>query len=263
MGLTRMTIFIGKLLRTLLVAGVFALATTALMRGTGPGITFALEEDFNLTIDSAAFFRGLPVPGSTWELKDLVPGVDKFFDLAGVLPGDSGNATISMHVESRQSGAWMCLDFPAAPAGSLAEGTQFFAWRDDGDNVFEPGEAPLFGPAPASDALHEKTYAIADTLTGDPVGTNETRHVGLHWCAGELSVNLATGEMACIGETLGNEAQGDSFSIDVSIRALLERGREGFTCSGEVIDDGRTRPARPDLERPERPVFERPPRPER
>ena len=50
--------------RTLLLGGVFALATlAAFMRGGGPGITFALENGLNLTVGSAAFSNGLPVSG--------------------------------------------------------------------------------------------------------------------------------------------------------------------------------------------------------
>src|SRR3989344_32541 len=140
-------------LRSALLMGVTLLAlTVAFMRGGGPGITFALEDDFDLTIGSNASFNDILVPGSTWVLKDLVPGADKFFDLESVMPGDSGKATISMLVESRQSSAWLCLDFSnlesddneviepekdadpnGAASGELANGMEFFAWRDDGD----------------------------------------------------------------------------------------------------------------------------------
>jgi len=271
-GLKRMSTITNISFRALLVAGVFALALTALfMRAAAPGITFALESDLNLTIGSNAFRNGIPVPGSTWTLKDLVPGTDKFFNLANVMPGDSGKATISMHVESRQSGAWLCLDFSSlqsddngvnepeedadpngAASGELANEMEFFAWRDDGDDDFEAGEAPLFdGPQSASEALNEKTYAVADALSGSPVETGGTRAIGIAWCAGNLEVNLGTAQLSCDAGALGNEAQTDSLSVDVSIRAALEREQPTFTCSGEVVD-GRGRPERP--ERPERPT---------
>src|SRR3989344_3462454 len=145
--------------RTLLLGGVFALATlAAFMRGGEPGITFALEDDINLTVGSRAFYNGLPVSGSTWELKDLVPGADKFFNIEDIVPGDSGQASVSMHVESEREYTWLCLDFSnlesgegginepesaedpnGAASGELADGMEFFAWRDDGDDVFEVG----------------------------------------------------------------------------------------------------------------------------
>src|SRR3989344_7259542 len=150
--------------RTLLLGGVFALATlAAFARGGEPGITFALEDDLNLTIDSRAFYNGLPVLGSTWTLKDLVPGADKFFNIEDIVPVDSGKAVISMHIESEREDAWLCLDFTnlvsdengfvepesgvdaSEASGELADGMEFFAWRDDGDDVFEVGEEPLFG----------------------------------------------------------------------------------------------------------------------
>src|SRR3990167_1299986 len=203
--------------RTLLLAGVFVLAVAAAsVRGGMPGITFALENELNLTIDSRAFYNGLLVPGSTWALKDLVPGIDKFFNFDNILPKDSGKATISMHLESRDS-SWMCLNFnnlqsnengvnepessedPNGNAsGELASGIEFFAWRDDGDDVFEVGEQPLFGTGvqSASVVLNATTYPIADSTVGPPLEGGETRHVGVAWCAGDLQVNLATAEIS-------------------------------------------------------------------
>ncbi len=265
-------------LRVLLIAGVFALALTALYLHDGAvGITFALEDDLDLTIGSSASRNGVPVPGSSWALKDMVPGADKFFDLDNVLPGDFGEATVSMLVASRrEGGAWLCLDFAnlasdenefiepeegidqnGALSGELAEGMEFFAWRDDGDNVFESGEDPLFGPAPASDVL-DGSHAIADATTGAAVAVGATHNIGIAWCAGNLGVNLATGDTVCNGGALGSEAQTDALSVDIAIRAQLERGSEGFTCSGETLPDGRERPERPD--RPDRSRTERPER---
>ena len=265
--------------RTLLLAGVFALAVAAAFaRGGEPGITFALESGINLTVGSRAFVNGLPVSGSTWALKDLMPGVDKFFDLQDVMPGDSGQARIGMRVEGRES-AWLCLDFSnlvsdesgfiepeedadanGEASGELADGLEMFAWRDDGDGIFEAGEPPLFGPHPASDVLDGKTYAIADASTGAPLASGDERHVGTAWCAGELSANLEDGQLSC-APSLGNAAQTDSFSVDAAIRAEGSRDRGTFTCAGG-FDTGRDRGERGEREgRPER--GERPERPPR
>ena len=254
-----MTLFVGKLLRVLLVAGVFALAISALFNGRNTGITFALEDGIDLTIGSSAFYNGVPVPSSTWELKDLVPGVDKFFDLAGILPGDFGRAAISAHIEGRET-AWMCLDFLSTPTGPLADGTHFFAWRDDGDGVFQLGESLLFDVSPASVALSGKTYPIADSTTGSVVEIGETQHVGIEWCAGTLSFDGIS--FSCDGATLGNEAQGDSFSVDIALRAVGSRDRGAFTCAEGFADPRGERGERD--ERDEREVREaRPARPAR
>lgn len=255
--------------RTLLLAGVFALAVLAsFMRGGGPGITFALENGINLTIGSAAFYNGLPVSGSTWELKDLVPGVDKFFNLEDVMPGDSGQAGITMRVGGRES-AWLCLDFKnlvsdengliependadanGAISGELADSVEFFAWRDDGDGVFEVGEQTLFGTGAAGSVLNNTTYALADASIGTPLEDGDESNIGIAWCAGDLSVALDSAQIACI-PSLGNAAQTDSFSVDVAIRAEGTRERGTFTCAGG-FEDVRGRPERPP--RPERPT---------
>ena len=271
--------------RALVVSGVLALAIAAfLVRGSASGITFALEDNLNLTIDSRAFYNGLPVLGSTWTLKDLIPGADKFFNIEDIVPGDSGKAVISMHIESNRQDAWLCLDFTnlvsdengfvepesgvdaSEASGELADGMEFFAWRDDGDDVFEVGEEPLFGTGAqsASVVLNATTYPIADSTIGPPLPDGTVSSVGIAWCAGDLQVNLATAEINCAPGALGNAAQTDSLSVDVAIRAATERNNSGFTCEGGG-DSGRGRPPRPERderdereERPERP--DRPPR---
>src|SRR3989344_5871414 len=135
---------------------------------------------------------------------------------------------------------------------------EFFAWRDDGDDVFEVGEEPLFGTEAQSSSvvLNATTYSIADSTTGPPLPGGTTRSVGITWCAGDLVVNIATAEISCAPEALGNAAQTDSLSVDIAIRAATERSNSAFTCAGGG-DSGRGRPPRPERdergERPERP----------
>lgn len=240
---------------SLLLAVAGLLLAAAVLAGKPVGITFA-QGAFNLTIDSAATYNGAPVPGLSWDLKNLVPGVDKFFDFSNLLPGDQGQTTISLHVNED---AWVCLAFddlveadngenepedpvdPSAPPnnGELAQGTEFFAWRDDGDNVFEVGELPLF-PAPggsvldggpASLVLDSVTYALADAGGGLPIPGGQTRYVGVLWCAGNLTVNLATAAVSCDGAALGNIAQTDSFSVGLSIQAAAAAEQPNFRCA--------------------------------
>src|SRR3989344_7657167 len=91
-----------------LLAGLFVLVITASSARAEPGITFATY-GIDLKIDSDASYNGLPVPSGTWDLKNLVPGSDHFFNFDDIKPGDYGENTISMHV--KKSDAWLCLDF--------------------------------------------------------------------------------------------------------------------------------------------------------
>ncbi len=100
-----------------------------------------------------------PVIGSecdgTWSLTDLENGVHKFFNFNDVKPGDEGENTISIHIDSNPS--WMCADIavtsnddvtcnepelgddatcaePDADEfdGDLAQNLNIFTWLDDG-----------------------------------------------------------------------------------------------------------------------------------
>ena len=235
--------------RGILLAGFFALVVTALYaRGIEPGVTFATY-GIDLKIDSEATYNGVSVPSGTWELKNLVPGVDKFWNFYDIKPGDYGENTISMHV--KKADAWLCLDFSNLTSadndqnepesledsdgtlnGELADGMEFFGWLDDGDNKFEKEEKPLFGTTTqsASIVLDDKTYVIGDAGNGNSCKVKKSRYVGIYWCAGNLSVNLSTNTISCDGSTLGNEAQTDSMSVDVSIRAMPSKENPKFLC---------------------------------
>lgn len=221
-------------------------------RTEATGFTFATGNGFNLKIDSTAFYNGQAVPSSTWGLKNLTPHTDKFFNFDDVKPGDRGTTSISFHVNKD---AWICLDFEklkekengrnepemlvdssgGANSGELADGTEFFAWFDDGDNAFEVGEKAVFGTSTGKQAatkvFDNKTYALADSLTGFPLVASTTWYVGITWCAGDLSVNVATAAISCDATALGNEAQTDSFTVDVSIRAAASKDNKKFRCT--------------------------------
>lgn len=239
-------VFVGTLLSVVILA--FG------ARSEATGFTFAMGTQgntFNLKIDSTATYNGVLQGDSTWTLKNLHPYKDQFFEIEDVKPGDTGEATISLHVNKD---AWICLDFEklrqkengrnepellvdtsgGATQGELADGTEFFGWYDDGDNIFELGETPMFGTSTAKQAatktLANKTYAIADSITGNPLVASTTRYIGITWCAGDLTVNLATAAINCDATALGNEAQTDSFAVDVSFRAVPKKDNARFTC---------------------------------
>lgn len=221
------------------------------------GYTFAMGNGFNLKIDSKASWNGAPQDGtngsydSTWELKDKLVASDKFFNISDVKPGDEGEATISLHVNKD---SWICLDFQnlkqkenginepegevdasgGAIQGELAAATEFFAWYDDGDNIFELGEKPIFGTSTTNQAatltLNNKTYALADAIAGTPYPAGVTKYIGIQWCAGNMVVNVPAATITCDGTVLGNVAQTDSFSVDIGFRAVPSKDNKNFTC---------------------------------
>ncbi len=236
----------------LIIGAIVLLAYAFLVRGDVAGSTFATgsgQGGLELKIDSKSTYNGAPQPAGTWALKDLVPGVDKFFNFSDIKPGDSGENTISLHV--KKNPAWVCLDFvnlkdkdngnnePEALVdangplgGELSSVLEFFAWRDDGDNIFEIGEKPLFGTSTqaATTTLRGKTYAIADYTHGSPIPVNVTKYVGISWCAGDLKVSTTTATISCNGSAVNNSTQTDSMSIDVTFRAVQASDQPKFSC---------------------------------
>ena len=240
--------------RTALIVGVLGVTATLALARTNPTETTFSCAGLDLKVDSHTTYNGATMPKLSWSLKDLVPGVDHFFNFPDVKPGDTGETTMSMHLQ--KSSAWMCLDFKnlkdkdngnnepeshvdanGAAGGELSKGVEFFAWQEnDGDNKFEVGEKPLFGTSsqPAFVALNNKTYTLADSKHGPAWTTNKTRYIGVAWCAGHMSVNTATAAISCDGTVLGNGVQTDSFSVDVTLRALPSQDNPKFVCDTET-----------------------------
>jgi hypothetical protein len=239
----------GALLVLVLLGVVVALG----VRSSLAGVTFATaqgtgESGLKLTIDSTTHYNGVLMPRLSWHLKNLTPGVDRFFNFDDVKPGDSGTSSISLHIDVNP--AYVCLDFvnfaeaenginepesfvdTSTSTGELGDGLEFFAWLDDGDQRFEVGEVPLFGTSSqsANVLLHDTTYVLADATFGVPFAPGSVHYVGLYWCAGNLEINLATAKATCDGTVLGNEAQTDSLTLDVVIRAVEARTNPGFRC---------------------------------
>lgn len=235
---------------TLVILGVVFVGLVLVREPVGS--TFA-NGILQLTIDSHSIYNGVFQSELSWTLKDLVPGVDKFFNFGDVKPGDRGVHTISLHVDG--SDAYACLDFTnlvdeengvnepesledMVPGGELSTGLEFFAWRDDGDNMFEVGERPLFGDTPESAivVLNDTSYPLADASIDEVFEDGSTHYVGVLWCAGDLTVDLNTGDVACSPETLGNAYQTDSMSVDVSLRAVEVSAFTDYTCKDPSIE---------------------------
>lgn len=238
------------ILKITLVITVVVVLFVIFLRNDVVGSTFATNSDtgaLELKIDNQTFYNGVLQPTLSWSLKNLVPSNDKFFNFADVKPGDTGTTTMSIHLKN--SSAYVCLDFknlkdkenginePESQLdntnnGELSSELEFFSWYDDGDNTFEVGEKPLFGTSTqmASIVIASTTYALSDYLNGPAFPVNQTKYIGVTWCAGNLAVNLVTAKITCDATAMGNEAQTDSMSVDVSIRAVSSTQQPKFTC---------------------------------
>lgn len=240
-------------LRTVTIVTVLVFVSVVYMLRTDAiGFTFATgsgQGGLELKIDSKTYYNGVLQPTLTWALKDLVPGTDRFFKFLDVKPGDRGTSTISIHI--KKNPAWVCLDFlnlkdkengnnepeshedvNGAAGGELSSALEFFAWFDDGDNKYEIGEKALFGTTTqkATTTLRGTSYAIADYTHGPAIAVNQTKYIGITWCAGNLTVNTALAQVTCDGEVLGNGVQTDSMTVDVSFRAVSKSDDPKFMC---------------------------------
>lgn len=192
---------------------------------------------------------------STWELTDLGP--ETFFEFDDLKPGDNGENTISLHVFDNDAFACVIIDNMVdadngqtepeledgdddSDLGELSQELRFFAWTDDGDNIWEPndGEEMLFSntEGPASDVIDGVVYPLFTPLTG-PMTGDETQYVGLYWCYGAISTD--GGVLSCDGSPVTNLTQTDSLMADFSFYVEQARNNENFECPAldEVVPD--------------------------
>lgn len=160
-----------------------------------------------------------PVPGTTcdtsWNLTDLT--IQKFFNFLDLKPGDRGEDTVSLHVNTND--AYLCANVkltsnddngysepellvdPSVSTstngvglGELAGNVNFLMWADDGDNVLESNETVLYqGPIGALGTNGSTTIPLADssfniwTGTGGPAPGGVTQYIGKSWCFGTIA----------------------------------------------------------------------------
>jgi predicted ribosomally synthesized peptide with SipW-like signal peptide len=197
-----------------------------------------------------------PVPGTScdgsWEKTDLDTVAHKFFNFSDVKPVYMGKNTISLHVNNNDAYACAYVDITKnddmsstepelkesgeaqedsgnTMDGELAQNVEFFAWADDGDNVYESGEQPLFSNSvgPASDVMNGKVYTLANKQLGAITG-GQTRYIGLAWCLGDLTVSDTT--LSCNGGTVNNITQTDSMEGVIQFYVEQARNNDSFTC---------------------------------
>ena len=248
------------------VGGGVAASTGAFFSDTetSTGNTFAAG-NIDLQIDNESYVTSTTTgalvasPGTSWSMKDLVAGTDKFFNFSDLKPGDIGEDTISIHVGSNN--AWMCAAaritdnsdqtctepettdeatasttcgaLPHNNDGDLAKQVNFVFWHDDGDNVFETGVSQvasstdgaifLQGPLSGIGAQGQITLADASSsiLGGNtPIPGDTTFYIGKAWCFGAITPAPVTQDG--LGKTGTN--------------GPLQRGT-GFLCNGAPLNN--------------------------
>ena len=121
-------------------------------------------------------------------------------------------------------------------AGSLAGEMQFATWVDNstsnngvpGDNIHQADEPITFGPA--SLGAGTTTLPLADSAHGPAFTASSTHYVGIAWCAGTMHVDGSSGAITCDGASMGNEAQDDSMTANVTLLAEQSRNNPTYTC---------------------------------
>lgn len=187
-----------------------------------------------------------------WTANDLTNQV--FFNFTDLKPGDYGENTIDFYVDDNPS--WMCADITITEQsengvvepegddtepGELANYLEIAWWKDDGDNIFEPGETLLYnGPRTLAEWLNIKgnntlSLTFADSLhnwTGIsgpiPGGIDNTQYLGIAWCFGEMTINGYS--FICDGSANMNDSQTDKVVGNITFEAVQHRNNSNFIC---------------------------------
>jgi hypothetical protein len=190
----------------------------------------------DLTVDNECIFNGQVVGDCTWKTPKDLKG-QALFNFKDVKPGDTGEDTISLHVDTNP--AWVCAEVsnvkqfengcngpeskvdttcgnPGEGQGELFQNLKFSLWMDNGvgdhscNNIKDGDETYLVQNAPATDLK----YAIADSQHGN--GPIRSSCIGVEWS---------------VPASVGNEAQTDSVTGDVTFNAYQARNNEKFLCN--------------------------------
>ena len=167
----------------------------------------------------------------TWEKKDL--NGELLFNLLDVMPGDYGEDTISLHVDSDD--AWVCAEIANLTSddngckdpenevdatcgegeGEMKENILFTVWEDlDCNNILDGDETPIVTDETAIDG----NWPIADASTGGgPLEGGSDFCLGVSW-----RVPIET----------SNIIQTDSLKGDIIFTAVQADNLDDFTCSG-------------------------------
>lgn len=218
---------------------------------TSAGNTFAAGA-IDLLIDNTSYYNGSSSPTTSWTLRNLT--VEKFFNFLDVKPGDYGEDTISLHVNTND--AYLCADValtsneentilePEAEdgdttsgpgQGELAQNINFIWWADDGDNVLEDNETPLpGGPLSTIGIGSTTTVSFADSQTnlwtgvGGAAPGNQTLYIGKAWCFGAITPARLPQDNATSSSPAGNRD---------ATNPPGQPSDGGYLCSGSGLDN--------------------------
>jgi predicted ribosomally synthesized peptide with SipW-like signal peptide len=165
---------------------------------------------------------------------------DQFWNFPDVKPGDHGTDVVSLHVDSNDAYACLYADnivdtdvtltepetnlADTLDDGELSPYIKVFGWDDDGDGVYETGEATLITENTPLSSI--ATQMVALSLTGG----GPTDFVGLAWCAGTQTLGAGP-VINCDGTSMGDIAQTDKTTLDFTAYAVQQRNNEGFDCA--------------------------------
>jgi len=204
---------------------------------TSTGNTFTAGA-IDLGIDNTSYYNGHPNPGTSWTIDyDLDDGCPNplfdpanpvlpstipclFFNFSDLKPGDTGEDTISLHVNNNN--AWACVDVTLtknddvdctependinaengacddpdldATDGELANAVEFLWWADDGDNVLEDNEHVINSGAVLGALAVNQTASVPlatpdgnGVLGSGPLTGAQDYYIGKAWCFGGIN----------------------------------------------------------------------------
>ena len=230
---------------------------------TSTGNTFTAGA-IDLTIDNESYVTNengelVYSPGTSWSFSDLTDQL--FFDFADLKPGDLGEDTISIHVDSND--AWACSKITLTKnaengmtepeskvdstwgefGGELAQNLYFLWWPDDGDNVLEEDEALIIPPnfrengipggklvaVPLLELTNQGAMTLSDSQYNFFTGTYDAAG-GVPSLEGEKDYYV--GKAWCYGKmTIGPVTQ-DNYGKEAENGPLY---RTSITCDGSQV----------------------------
>ncbi len=241
----------------LFVGGALALGGTGAFFSdteTSSGNTFTAGA-IDLKIDNSSYYNGVATSTTSWSLVDLT--IEKFFNFFDLKPGDYGEDTISLHVDTND--AYLCANItltsnndntcnepelddepncqaPGVGEGELAQNVNFMWWADDGDNVLESEENVISsGPIGALTLGAPYPIALADsdeniwTGVGGPVPGTETKYIGKAWCFGNIA------PLAVPQDGVGNVKTPAGDNDGNQIPGQPTDG--GYSCNGSALNN--------------------------
>lgn len=261
-----------KLLMSFLIIGIVGLAAFGAARSffsdeeKSTGNTFQAGA-IDLKVSNKSYYNLVPREDLSWESGDLTN--QYFFNYTDLKPGDLGEDTIDLKVNTNP--AYACMDIkvtgtpengqsepealvddtPGENQGELQNELHFTFWADDGDNVLETDEVgKIFVDNKTIQQISDDgSITLADSqknvwlnpVAGGPMSADTTYYIGKVWCFGELTQDpvAANSEpndptqvagFKCNGEPVTNASQTDGVVGDVMFTAVQSRNNDAFYC---------------------------------